>query len=68
MDTDERPLNVSRLYLSAPVNAIIEGYPIDMQTSLLEGKKLTGYSGFMGIASVYREVGFVEVGRHRARS
>jgi GNAT superfamily N-acetyltransferase len=42
---------------------IIEGYPIDMQTSKLAGRKLTGYSGFMGIASVFREVGFVEVGR-----
>jgi GNAT superfamily N-acetyltransferase len=42
---------------------IVEGYPIDMRTPPLEGKKLTGYSGFMGIASVYRQVGFVEVGR-----
>lgn len=42
---------------------IVEGYPIDMQTPLLSGKKLTGYSGFMGIASVYREMGFIEVGR-----
>lgn len=42
---------------------IVEGYPIDMQTPLLEGKRLTGYSGYMGIASVYREVGFIEGGR-----
>ena len=42
---------------------IVEGYPIDMQTPLLAGQKLTGYSGFMGIASVYRDAGFVEVDR-----
>ena len=41
----------------------VEGYPIDMQTPLLAGQKLTGYSGFMGIASVYRDAGFVEVDR-----
>lgn len=42
---------------------IVEGYPIDLHTPLLEGKRLTSYSGFMGIASVYRDAGFVEVGR-----
>lgn len=42
---------------------IVEGYPIDMQTPLLAGQKLTSFSGYMGVASVYREVGFVEVGR-----
>lgn len=42
---------------------IIEGYPIDTHSPLLEGKKLTGYSGFMGIAAAYRAVGFVEVAR-----
>jgi GNAT superfamily N-acetyltransferase len=41
----------------------VEGYPLDMQSAPLDGKKLTGYSGFMGIASVYHELGFVEVGR-----
>ncbi len=43
--------------------AIVEGYPVDLQSAPLAGKKLTGYKGFMGIASAYREVGFVEVGR-----
>ena len=42
---------------------IVEGYPIDLKTPLLAGQKLTGYSGYMGIASVFREAGFVEVGR-----
>jgi GNAT superfamily N-acetyltransferase len=42
---------------------IVEGYPIDLQTPLLAGQRLTSYGGFMGIASVFREVGFVEVGR-----
>ncbi len=42
---------------------IIEAYPSDMQSDKLAGKKLTGYHGFMGIASAFRELGFVEVGR-----
>ena len=42
---------------------IVEGYPLDMQTPKLSGQNLTGYSGFMGIASAYRDAGFVEVGR-----
>lgn len=42
---------------------IIEAYPIDMQSELLQGKRLTGYSGYMGIASVFRSLGFVEVQR-----
>lgn len=41
----------------------VEGYPIDMQSPLLKGKKLTGYGGYMGIASAYHRAGFVEVGR-----
>ncbi len=42
---------------------IVEGYPIDMQSPMLAGKTLKGYSGFMGIASAFRAAGFVEVGR-----
>jgi GNAT superfamily N-acetyltransferase len=42
---------------------IVEGYPIDMQSPKLAGQKLSSYSGYMGIASVFRDVGFVEVGR-----
>lgn len=42
---------------------IVEGYPIDMQTPKLAGQKLTSYAGYMGVASVFRDVGFVEVGR-----
>ena len=41
----------------------LRAYPIDMQSAKLEGRKLTGCSGYMGIASVFREVGFIEVGR-----
>ena len=41
----------------------VEGYPIDMQTEKLVGQKLNSYAGYMGIASAFREVGFVEVGR-----
>src|SRR5690606_24036668 len=42
---------------------IIEGYPIDMQSEKLAGQKLNSYAGYMGIASAYREAGFVEAGR-----
>jgi len=42
---------------------IVEAYPTDMQHPNLEGKKLTGYHGFMGIASAFRKAGFIEVGR-----
>ena len=34
-----------------------------MQSPKLAGQKITSYSGYMGIASVFREVGFTEVGR-----
>jgi len=40
---------------------IVEGYPVDLQSHLLAGRKLTGFSGFMGIASVYRAAGFKKV-------
>lgn len=40
---------------------IVEGYPVDLQSHLLTGKKLTGFSGFMGIASVFRAAGFKKV-------
>ncbi len=42
---------------------IVEGYPLDMESPQLAGQNLKGYAGFMGIASVYREAGFVEAGR-----
>jgi GNAT superfamily N-acetyltransferase len=42
---------------------IVESYPIDTQAPQLEGKKLTGVGGYMGIASIFRSLGFVEVGR-----
>jgi GNAT superfamily N-acetyltransferase len=41
---------------------IVEGYPIDMQSPKLAGQKLNSYAGYMGIASAFREAGFVEVG------
>ena len=40
---------------------VIEGYPIDMQTHKLSGQTLKGYSGYMGIASVFTAAGFVKV-------
>jgi hypothetical protein len=40
---------------------VIEAYSIDMQTHQLAGKKLTGYSGYMGIASIFRAAGCVRV-------
>jgi len=42
---------------------IVEAYPIDTQTPKLAGKKLTGVGGYMGIASTFQALGFVEVGR-----
>jgi len=42
---------------------IVEGYPTDLQTPKLAGRKLTGASGYMGIASAFRAAGFVEAGR-----
>ena len=42
---------------------IVEAYPIDLQSTVLSGHKLTGDGGFMGIASIFRREGFVEVGR-----
>jgi GNAT superfamily N-acetyltransferase len=42
---------------------VVEGYPLDMQTPKLAGQKLNSYAGYMGIASIYRAAGFVEVGK-----
>ena len=41
--------------------SIVEAYPTD--TGKNAGKKLTGYHGYMGIASVFKALGFVEVGK-----
>ena len=40
---------------------IVEAYPTDMQSHRLTGMRLTGYSGYMGIASAFRAAGFVVV-------
>lgn len=42
---------------------MLEGYPLDMQSPPLAGQKLSTFGGYMGIASIYRAAGFVEVGR-----
>jgi hypothetical protein len=42
---------------------IVEAYPTDMQSAKMAGKHMTGYRGYMGIASTFRKFGFVEVGR-----
>ena len=42
---------------------VVEGYPLDLTTPQLVGQKLGSYAGYMGIASVYHDVGFIEVGR-----
>ena len=42
---------------------IVEGYPIDLQHPSLAGKNLTQCSGYMGIASVFQKMGFIEVKR-----
>jgi len=42
---------------------IVEAYPIDTETPKLAGRRLTGAGGYMGIASTFQALGFVEVGR-----
>ena len=50
-------------YAAANGATIVEGYPLDLDHPQLAGQKLTSYAGYMGIASAYRAVGFVEAGR-----
>lgn len=42
---------------------IVEAYPIDMQSPKLAGQVFGSYSGYMGVASVFRALGFTEVGQ-----
>jgi len=42
---------------------IVEAYPIDMQSPKLIGQTFGSYSGYMGVASAFRKIGFLEVGR-----
>ncbi len=41
----------------------LEGYPTDLQSPRLAGQPLRGCTGYMGIASAYREAGFIQVGQ-----
>lgn len=50
-------------FVKAQGGKIIEAYPTDLHLAELEGKNLTVYHGFMGIASTFQKAGFVEVGR-----
>jgi GNAT superfamily N-acetyltransferase len=40
---------------------VVEAYPLDMDCERLKDHKLTRYSGFMGIASVFEKAGFEKV-------
>jgi len=42
---------------------IVEAYPIDMQSPKLLGQVFNSYSGYMGVASAFRTLGFEEVQR-----
>jgi hypothetical protein len=42
---------------------IVEAYPIDMQSPKLLGQTFNSYSGYMGVASAFRAVGFEQVGQ-----
>jgi GNAT superfamily N-acetyltransferase len=42
---------------------IVEGYPIDMQSPKLARQTFNSYSGYMGVASAFRSLGFEEAGR-----
>jgi GNAT superfamily N-acetyltransferase len=41
----------------------VEAYPTDMEAQKLTGRRLTGADGYMGIVSVFRKAGFVEMKR-----
>ena len=43
--------------------SIVEAYPIDLQAPKLSGQTLKGCGGYMGIASVFRAMGFEDVKR-----
>jgi GNAT superfamily N-acetyltransferase len=42
---------------------LVEAYPTDLQSAKLEGHRLSGDEGYMGIASVFRKAGFTEMKR-----
>ncbi len=42
---------------------LVEAYPTDMQSEKMAGQRLSGDGGYMGIASAFREAGFLEVAR-----
>ena len=48
-------LKAAVAYAKEQGGKIVEGYPIDPT------KTLTGYSGYTGVVSAFRKVGFVEV-------
>ncbi len=50
-------------YAASQGAKIVEAYPLDLQVPRLQGARLTGCSGYMGIASVFRAVGFSEAAR-----
>ncbi len=45
---------------------VLEAYPLDTQAEKLAGQKLTGCSGYMGIAAAFKAEGFVPVDRASA--
>jgi GNAT superfamily N-acetyltransferase len=42
---------------------IVEAYPTDLIAAGMQGKKLSGDQGYMGIASAFEKAGFVEASR-----
>lgn len=40
---------------------IVEAYPTDLEAEKLAGRRLGGADGYMGIASIFRKAGFVEM-------
>jgi GNAT superfamily N-acetyltransferase len=50
-------------HAKAHAGNIVEAYPIDMQSPKLAGQRFGNYSGYMGVASIFRTLGFEEVGR-----
>jgi GNAT superfamily N-acetyltransferase len=67
---DARKKNAMEILLNGAVDyarksraKILEGYPLDMESSKLSGQKLSTFAGYMGIASAFKRVGFTKIGQ-----
>jgi hypothetical protein len=56
-------LENSRILKRVDDQPVVEAYPIDMQSPKLAGQTFNSYSGYMGVASAFRALGFEQVGQ-----